>query len=83
MVNVMVTPNPKIREQDPITIQKTKEAAYVVKIISEAQIAARKCQFYAGIATDKEVADFFNRQADELTKGTRILQDYYESLTME
>ncbi len=79
----MVTPNPRLREQDPITIQKTKEGAYVVKLISEAQIAARKCEFYSGIATDKEVADFFNNESDTLVKSARLLQDYYERLTME
>lgn len=83
MVNVLLTPNPKIREQDPTTIQKTKEAVYVVKLISEAQVAARKCEAYAGMATDKEVADFFKSQSELLTKSTRVLQDYYESLTME
>lgn len=81
--DLLKTPNPKLREQDPITVQKTKEGFYAVKLISETQVAERKLRFFAGLATDKEVADFFNAEADQLAAAYRNLQTYYETLTME
>ncbi|MBO8127443.1 MAG: hypothetical protein H0Z38_09450 [Firmicutes bacterium] len=84
MPNIAFTPPaPKIREQDPITIQRIKEASYVTKLISEAQVAARKLHYYSGIATDQEVKDFFTNEARLLTDAARVLQDYYESMTKE
>jgi hypothetical protein len=46
---------PHIREFDPVTVQRIKESAYLVKMISETQVAARKCDFYAGNAIDLDV----------------------------
>jgi hypothetical protein len=74
---------PKLREFDPTTIQRIKEGAYLIKIISETEVAARKCHFYAGNATDQEIADFFNKEAQLLTNAKYKLQEYYESMTKE
>jgi len=74
---------PKLREFDPTTIQRIKEGAYLVKIISETEVATRKCHFYAGNCVDKEVAKFFNEEAEKLTKAKNTLQDYYETITKE
>ncbi|MCR4442361.1 MAG: hypothetical protein QHH10_09105 [Peptococcaceae bacterium] len=74
---------PKLRELDPTTVQRIKEGIYLVKIISETEVTARKCDFYAGNATDQEIAKFFQEQADTLKKAKNLLQEYYESMTQE
>lgn len=74
---------PKLREFDPTTVQRIKEGVYLVKVISETEVAARKCAFYGSIATDQEIADFFKEQAEKLQKAKNILQEYYESMTKE
>jgi len=74
---------PKIREFDPATVQRIKEGAYVVKLISEAQVAARKCDFYSGNAIDQEIKNAFENEIKILQKSARSLQQYYESMTME
>lgn len=74
---------PKLREFDPTTVQRIKEGAYLVKVISETEVTARKCEFYAGNATDQEIAGFFNEQAQTLKKAKNLLQEYYESMTKE
>jgi hypothetical protein len=73
----------KLREFDPATIQRIDEGSNLSKVITETQVAARKCQYYAGNAVDQEVAKFFNAEAEKLTKGARALQDYYETMTQE
>jgi len=74
---------PQLREFDPATIQRIKEGAYLVKVISETQVAARKCDFYAGNAVDQEVKNAFADEAKLLRQSTHALQQYYESMTME
>lgn len=74
---------PKLREFDPTTIQRIKEGAYLVKLISEAEVAARKCEFYAGSCVDQEMAKFFNNEAQMLKKAKLQMQEYYESMTKE
>lgn len=74
---------PKLREFDPTTVQRIKEGAYLVKVISETEVTARKCEFYAGNATDQEIASFFNEQAHTLKRAKNLLQEYYESMTKE
>jgi len=74
---------PKLREFDPATIQRIKEGAYLVKLISEAQVATRKCEFFAGNAVDKEIKKTFEDEAKLLRQSIRTLQQYYESMTME
>lgn len=71
---------PKLREFDPTTVQRIKEGAYLVKIISETEVAARKCKFYAGNCVDQEVAQFFDQESNKLTKAKLLLQDYYQSM---
>lgn len=74
---------PYLREFDPVTIQRIKEGAYLVKMISETQVAARKCDFYAGNAIDQEIKNAFEDEAKLLRQGVHTLQRYYESMTME
>ncbi|MGB9905137.1 MAG: hypothetical protein ACPLQO_10805 [Desulfotomaculales bacterium] len=74
---------PKLREFDPATVQRIKEGTFVVKIISETEVAARKCEFYAGNCTDQEIANFFREEADKLKKAKLLFQDYYEAMTKE
>lgn len=49
---------PQLRELDPTTIQRIKEGAYLTKIISETEITARKCSFYASQCFSQELKDF-------------------------
>jgi len=74
---------PKLREFDPTTIQRIKEGAYLVKVVSETEVATRKCHFYAANAVDQEIAAFFADEAKKLTQAKVLLQDYYESITKE
>ncbi|GAB4260492.1 hypothetical protein [Thermincola ferriacetica] len=74
---------PKVRELDPTTTQRIKEGAYLTKIISETEVAARKCEFYAGNCSDEQIAQFFQDEADMLYKAKHTLQKYYESMTEE
>jgi hypothetical protein len=74
---------PKLREFDPTTVQRIKEGAFVVKIISETEVAARKCNFYAGNCTDQEIANYFREEADKLQKAKLLFQEYYEAMTKE
>lgn len=86
MLNIFKAMNkrkPKLREFDPATIQRIKEGAYLVKLISEAQVAARKCGFFAGNAVDEEIKKTFADETKLLRQSVRTLQQYYESMTME
>ena len=74
---------PLIREFDPTTLQRMKEGAYVIKLISEAEVSVRKCRFYAGLAVDQNISDFFTHEAEVTNKYARVLQQYYESMTQE
>jgi hypothetical protein len=74
---------PKLRELDPTSVQRIKEGAYLVKVISETEVTARKCDFYAGNCIDQEIAGFFSEQAEKLKKAKNLLQEYYESMTKE
>jgi len=74
---------PKLRELDPTTMQRIKEGAYLVKVISETEVAARKCAFFGDLAKDQEIASFFKEQTNTLKKAKNILQEYYESMTKE
>ncbi|MCL6638800.1 MAG: hypothetical protein K6T80_03850 [Firmicutes bacterium] len=73
----------KLRELDPSTLQKIKEGSFLVKFISETQVAARKCEFYAGMSEDEEIKRTFEDEAKKLYKSSRAFQQYYESITRE
>lgn len=85
MLNLFKAMNAKsqLREFDPMTVQRIKEGAYLVKMISETQVAARKCEFFAGNAFDQEIKNAFEDEAKLLKQGARTLQQYYESITTE
>jgi hypothetical protein len=74
---------PQLREFDPTTVQRVKEGMYLVKIISETQVAARKCDFYAENAVDPQVAEMFRQEHKKLVKAVHSMQEYYESMTEE
>lgn len=74
---------PRLREFDPATTRRIGDGANLTKIIAETQVAARKCNHYAGNAVDQEVAAFFNAEAQKLTRGAHTLQKYYETMTEE
>lgn len=74
---------PKMRELDPSTRQRIKEGDFLIRMISETQVAARKCEFYAGIAADEEVRRTFEDEAKILRNTSQTFQKYYESMTME
>ncbi|TYO94500.1 hypothetical protein [Desulfallas thermosapovorans] len=85
MLNLFKAMNAKLqlREFDPMTVQRIKEGAYLVKMISETQVAARKCEFFASNAVDQEIKNAFEDEAKILKQGARTLQQYYESITTE
>lgn len=86
MINLLKLLNkykPQLREFDPTTIQRIKEGAYLVKIISETEVTARKCDYYAGNCVDQQVADAFRQESKKLIKVAHTLQEYYESMTRE
>ena len=86
MINLMKLLNrhkPQLREFDPTTIQRIKEGMYLTKIISETQITARKCNYYAGICEDQEIAEVFKQESKKLVKAAQALQEYFESMTKE
>jgi len=73
----------QLREFDPTTVQRIKEGMYLVKVISETQVSARKCDYYAGNCADQQVADAFKQESKKLVKVAHALQEYYESMTKE
>jgi len=83
IIKLMNQNKPKLRELDPTTLQRIKEGIYLVKIISETEVTARKCDYYAGNATDQEIAKFFQEEANTLKKVKNLLQEYFESITQE
>ncbi|MEW6171797.1 MAG: hypothetical protein AB1510_01835 [Bacillota bacterium] len=83
LFKMLLADNTKLREFDPATIQRIDEGSNLSKAITETQVSARKCHYYAGNAVDPEVAKFFNEEAQKLTKGARALQNYYEGMTRE
>ncbi|MHB1127607.1 MAG: hypothetical protein ACYC2T_11760 [Bacillota bacterium] len=74
---------PQIRELDPTTMQRLKEGEYLVKLISEIEVSARKCDYYAGNCFDAEIKNFFTKEIKLLSSAKKLLEDYYESITKE
>lgn len=86
MINLLKLLNkhkPQLREFDPSTIQRIKEGMYLVKMISETEVAARKCELYTGNCVDNLVSDAFRQESEKLTKAAHVLQEYFESMTKE
>ncbi|WP_066637188.1 hypothetical protein [Desulfolucanica intricata] len=86
MISVFKAANasqPQLRELDPVTIQRIKEGAFLVKFISESQVASRKCEYYAENASDEEIKRSFMDEAKNLKKLSHTFQQYYESMTKE
>jgi len=74
---------PQLREFDPTTIQRIKEGMYLVKIINETEVTARKCDYYAGNCVDKQIANAFKQESKKLLKAAHTMQQYYETMTKE
>lgn len=74
---------PELRELSPSVIQRIKEGAFLVKFISESEVATRKCEFFAANADDAEVSGLFKEEAAMLRKFSHSLQEYYEAITKE
>lgn len=81
--NLLNKHKPQLREFDPTTIQRIKEGMYLVKTISETEVSARKCDYYAGNCVDQQIADAFRQESKKLTRATRAMQQYYETMTKE
>ena len=74
---------PMLREIDPSSVQRILEGNYVKRLIGEAQVASRKCIFYAGNCLDAQISDFFRQEGKLIDKSAQMLQKYYEGMTKE
>lgn len=83
LVKLLNKHKPQLREFDPTTVQRIKEGMFLVKIISETQVSARKCDYYAGNSVDQQLAEMFRQESKKLVKAAHALQEYYESMTKE
>ncbi len=70
----------RIRELDPQTAASIKDAEFLKKVISETEVAARKCAFYAGMASEKDVKDSFKKEESRLRSAARVFEDLYTML---
>lgn len=66
-----------MRELDPKTMAEVKDAAFLKRVITETQIAKRKCDFYAGLAADPEIQELFIDESKNLQKFENIAEEYY------
>lgn len=81
--NPSIDTQPILREIDPSTVQRIVEGNYVKRLIGEAQVASRKCFYYAGNCLDQEIATFFKEEGKLIDKTAKLLQKYYEDMTKE
>jgi len=70
----------KTRELDPQTAASIKDAEFLKKVISETEVAARKCAFYAGMASEKDVKNAFTKEENRLRRVARVFEDLYTML---
>ncbi|MDT3698614.1 MAG: hypothetical protein RO469_04230 [Thermincola sp.] len=66
-----------MREIDPKTMAEVKDAAFLKRVISETQVAKRKCEFFSGLASDSEVQKIFKKEYKNLEKFENIAEEYY------
>lgn len=66
-----------MRELDPKTMAEIKDASFLKRVISETQVAKRKCEFFAGMASDPEVQKIFQNEFKNLQKFENIAEEYY------
>ena len=74
---------PILREIDPASVQRVLEGNYVKRLIGEAQVASRKCYYYAGNCLDPQISDFFKQEAKLIDRSAKLLEKYFESMTKE
>lgn len=72
-----------MREIDPKTMAEVKDAAFLKRVISETQVAKRKCEFYAGLATNPEVQKIFQNEFKNLQRFENIAEEYYRHFIQE
>ncbi len=72
-----------MRELDPKTVATIKDAAFLKRVISETQVAKRKCDFYAGLASNKDVQHIFADEAKQLAKFEMLAENYYRIFIQE
>ncbi|NLL51686.1 MAG: hypothetical protein GX248_03160 [Peptococcaceae bacterium] len=60
-------------------IKKILDQGMVSRSIIESKVAMRKCQLYSQMAQDKEVKDFFQKQASSM-KG--VIDYFQDKLSM-
>lgn len=72
-----------MREIDPKTMAEVKDAAFLKRVISETQVAKRKCGFYAGLATNPEVQKIFQNEFKNLQRFENIAEEYYRHFIQE
>jgi len=72
-----------MREIDPKTMAEVKDAAFLKRVISETQVAKRKCDYYAGMAVNPEVQKSFQNEYKNLQKFENIAEEYYRHFIQE
>ncbi|WP_051273312.1 hypothetical protein [Desulfotruncus alcoholivorax] len=72
-----------MREMDPKTMAEVKDAAFLKRVISETQVAKRKCDFFAGLATDPKIQKIFQSEYKNLENFENIAEEYYRHFIQE
>lgn len=72
-----------MREIDPKTMAEVKDAAFLKRVISETQVAKRKCDYYAGMASNPEVRKIFQNEFKNLQRFENIAEEYYRHFIQE
>lgn len=57
-----------------------KDAEFLKKVISEAEVSARKCAYYAGLASAEDVRNAFAAEEKKLRSSAKSFEVMYESL---
>jgi len=70
-----------VRELDPKMVATVKDAEFLKKALSEAEVAARKCSFYAGLASDPQISTAFAEEEKALRRSAKNFEKLYEKLT--
>lgn len=69
-----------MEKMDFETLQRIKEGTLLVKLIGEAELAAKKCKYFAEHASNEKVKKFFSHESTLIERTKNILQDYYNSM---
>jgi len=72
-----------MRELDPKTAATVKDAEFLKKALSEAEVAARKCSFYAGLASDPQVRAAFAEEEKVLRRSAKVFERLHTQIMGE